>query len=318
VDAQRIVFVHGIGPPGWPEAEREQWAAAMSVGARQAGHTRVAKALSDTSGPVDVVYAHYRDLFDPPQTQGTEALDLNPDAAEMLQAMLAEMLENCAQRPLSSDQAATLQRAKFKLEPVGAEQGAGDLVRRVIDAATTLMGLGPVRHAGQWVTGKLMVRDLAQVARYLSRAEPDGSGVSLDKRIRARVLAALGSAPSVVVAHSLGSVVALETLHEHSGKVPLLVTLGSPIGLRTVVWPRLMPQPPRTPQCVARWLNVWDRDDIIAVRPVLDHDVLPNAESVRPHSVRVDSDGLWVHSATKYLAQAAVAGPVAEIVDRYV
>ncbi|MFJ8082153.1 hypothetical protein ACIQ6Y_16225 [Streptomyces sp. NPDC096205] len=40
----------------------------------------------------------------------------------------------------------------------------------------------------------------------------------------------------------------------------------SPIGMRTVVLPR----PPATPDRVERWLNAWDRDDIIALRPLLE------------------------------------------------
>jgi hypothetical protein len=92
--------------------------------------------------------------------------------------------------------------------------------------------------------------------------------------------------------------------------VPLFVTLGSPLGMRTVVWPRLFPQPPSTPPGVRRWLNFWDRDDIIVARPQLD--VRANAHGVEPVSERIDSDGVWIHTATKYLAQPGVAGPIAE------
>ena len=116
----------------------------------------------------------------------------------------------------------------------------------------------------------------------------------------------------MVVAHSLGAVVSYETLHEHSGDVPLWVTLGSPLGMRGVVWPKLRPRPPATPPTVRRWLNFWDRDDIIIARPDLEKKMTPNAADVRPDSNRVDSDGVWVHNAVKYLAQPGVAGPVIE------
>jgi pimeloyl-ACP methyl ester carboxylesterase len=68
---------------------------------------------------------------------------------------------------------------------------------------------------------------------------------------------ALGAGPAVVIAHSLGSVVGFEMLHEYRGTVPLWVTLGSPLALRAVVWPRLRPTPPATPDAVQRWLNYW-------------------------------------------------------------
>jgi hypothetical protein len=119
----------------------------------------------------------------------------------------------------------------------------------------------------------------------------------------------------VVVAHSLGSIVSFEMLHNYSGAVPLWVTLGSPLAMRAVVWPKVKPRPPATPEAVTRWLNYWDRDDIIVPRPILESDVAANAAGVLPKSARVDSDGVWVHAATKYLANARVAGPVMEAVQ---
>jgi pimeloyl-ACP methyl ester carboxylesterase len=116
----------------------------------------------------------------------------------------------------------------------------------------------------------------------------------------------------VVVAHSLGTVVSFETLHEHPGEVSLWVTLGSPLAMRSVVWPKLRPAPPATPPQVRRWLNYWDRDDVVAARPILEKSFLPNTAGVLPDSDRVDSDGVWVHAAVKYLAKADVAGPIME------
>jgi hypothetical protein len=74
----------------------------------------------------------------------------------------------------------------------------------------------------------------------------------------------------------------------------------------------LRPQPPSVPEGLAGWLNAWDHDDLVAARPLLEKDFKPNQAAVRPVSERIDSDGVWVHSAVKYLAQAAVAGPIVE------
>lgn len=93
------------------------------------------------------------------------------------------------------------------------------------------------------------------------------------------------------------------------------MTLGSPLAMRAVVWPKIRPRPPATPNTVLRWLNYWDRDDIIAVRPILESDVAANEAGVLPESKRVDSDGVWVHAATTYLAKADVAGPVMEAIE---
>ena len=71
-----------------------------------------------------------------------------------------------------------------------------------------------------------------------------------------------------MIGHSLGSVVAYESAHRLTRPLPLLVTLGSPLGLRTIVNDRLRP-PPSFPLQVARWLNVADREDVVAAEPDL-------------------------------------------------
>ncbi len=54
----------------------------------------------------------------------------------------------------------------------------------------------------------------------------------------------------VLVGHSLGSVVAYEAAHRLAQPLPLLVTLGSPLGLRTIIYERLRPNRPASP---CRW-----------------------------------------------------------------
>ena len=68
--------------------------------------------------------------------------------------------------------------------------------------------------------------------------------------------------------HSLGSVVAYECAHRLTHPLPLLVTLGSPLGLRTIVADRLRP-PPSFPTQVTTWLNVANREDLVATEPDL-------------------------------------------------
>ncbi|TDC89578.1 hypothetical protein E1285_16225 [Actinomadura sp. 7K507] len=312
--APRLVFVHGIGGPRRVEEDRERWIDALAAGARRAGHGEAARGLIDGS-LAEVVFAYYGDLFQRPQAQGAGGINLDEDEAVLLNRLFTEIVQAHVQAHDEDPNGlidATVERALAQLCPQGEAQGAGELVRRVINAGTTLLGSGPWGRAGQWAGGKLLIRDFAQVARYLARREQDGEGDPLDARIRAVVADALGSGPTVVVAHSLGSVVSFETLCGHETSVPLLVTLGSPLAMRAVVWPKVRPAPPTTPGCVGQWLNYWDRDDIIVPRPVLEEDVRANAAGVVPSSSRVDSDGVWVHTATKYLAKADVAGPVME------
>jgi hypothetical protein len=71
--------------------------------------------------------------------------------------------------------------------------------------------------------------------------------------------------PQVIMAHSLGSVVAYETLwtNEHP-PVDLLLTLGSPLAMPDLVYDRLQVQRARPPG-VRRWVNVSDPGDVVAV-----------------------------------------------------
>ena len=73
----------------------------------------------------------------------------------------------------------------------------------------------------------------------------------------------------VVIAHSLGSVVAYETLWKYRLEVPLLVTVGSPLAFPQGVFPRLTPAPVdglgARPPAVGQWSNLADHGDIVAV-----------------------------------------------------
>jgi Alpha/beta hydrolase family len=106
------------------------------------------------------------------------------------------------------------------------------------------------------MAGKLVWRALTQVTRYLT-----------DDEIRAyaqqQVLDAIGPDTRLVIGHSLGAVVAYEALH-HIHHPTALLTLGSPLALRTVVYDRLRPTPSHVPPTVTRWDNLVDRDDLVA------------------------------------------------------
>jgi hypothetical protein len=81
--------------------------------------------------------------------------------------------------------------------------------------------------------------------------------------------------PAIVVSHSLGTIVAYSLLREFAKngrprQSPLLVTLGSPLGIDSV---RKEFQKPRVrPNNVERWVNGSDPEDFIALRPELTND----------------------------------------------
>jgi len=316
----RLVFVHGVGGPRDPVGELTEWTDSLASGMRRAGHSAMADGL--LSGSVDCGFVYYGDLFEPTQAQGSMMVIEEDVSADLLLGLLDEVLTALSESlPEAAETEHDLLRVKLlaharaQATPQPQEQGAMAAARCALNVATTMLSARLFRGLGQWAAPKLMVRDLGQVARYLARGETDRAGRTLDVRIRSRVTQKLDAGAAVLVAHSLGTVITWETLHERPSPVGMLVTLGSPLGMRTVVWPRLMPQPPRTPDRVGAWLNFFDHDDPVAVRHRLEDDFAPSSTRVVPVSRRVDSAGLWVHPAVLYLAQPGVAGPIAEALE---
>ncbi|SDG27393.1 hypothetical protein SAMN05216377_110121 [Pseudonocardia oroxyli] len=76
--------------------------------------------------------------------------------------------------------------------------------------------------------------------------------------------------PEVIIAHSLGSVIAYEALHsEPNSEVDLFMTVGSPLAMPSVVLPRLYTEMNgnirERPSNTRSWVNLADVGDIVAV-----------------------------------------------------
>jgi hypothetical protein len=140
-----------------------------------------------------------------------------------------------------------------------------------------------------------------EVARYLGYA-PDGRPHR--HAVRHRVAQALTAhQPDVVIAHSLGTVVAYETLHAYPDQqVPLLITLGSPLALPGAIFPRLDPAPTagtgRKPPGVERWIDLADTGDVIAVP----RGALPRVFTGVDEHHEITIGLLALHDVGKYLA----------------
>ena len=87
------------------------------------------------------------------------------------------------------------------------------------------------------ISEQLLIFSARQVRRYL--CEP-----SVRTAAQARVTSHVTAYTKVIVAHSLGSVIAYETLCAHPEWFEItLVTLGSPLGIRNLIFDRLRPAP---------------------------------------------------------------------------
>ncbi len=98
--------------------------------------------------------------------------------------------------------------------------------------------------------------------------------------------------------------------------LPLLVTLGSPLGLLTLVYEKLRPQPPTFPAKDARWVNVADRDAYIAAEP----DLTAMFSSGTPDGAIFeggfsDDNGAEPHRADHYMTKETVGRPIGEVLS---
>src|SRR5450631_408216 len=85
-----------------------------------------------------------------------------------------------------------------------------------------------------------------------------------------RVAAQISEDTRVIVAHSLGSVVAYESLCANPDwPVHTFVSLGSPLGVPSVIFEELQPEPTDGvgvwPAGLVRWTNIADRGDVVAL-----------------------------------------------------
>jgi hypothetical protein len=109
-------------------------------------------------------------------------------------------------------------------------------------------------------------------------------------------------------------VVAYEAAHRITQPLRLLLTLGSPLGLQTIIYQRLRPQPPCFPPNLLKWVNIADRDDFIAAEPDLTSLFRANmpANAAFEGGYTVDN-GSNPHNPDFYLGKAQVGRAVGEV-----
>jgi hypothetical protein len=155
------------------------------------------------------------------------------------------------------------------------------------------------------ISERLLIFSARQVRRYLSEPEVRAAA-------QARVASHVTTYTKVIVAHSLGSVVAYEALCAHPEWSEIaLVTLGSPLGVRNLIFDRLRPAPTAGkgywPPSVTQWTNIADRGDAVALVKDLSQSFGSRVSNVLVHN------GAKAHDVRPYLTaletgQAIAAG----------
>ena len=117
---------------------------------------------------------------------------------------------------------------------------------------------------------------------------------------------------TVVVSHSLGTVVAYNLIrregHLRNWKIPLFVTLGSPLAVKEIRKTLRGFAPTRCPECVQSWFNAMDERDVVALYPLTpDYFPLDPDKPKIKNKTDVDNNTTNRHGIEGYLNDKEVA-----------
>lgn len=298
-----LVMVHGIGPEEeTEEGLRGDWMRALARTLRDNDCAEQAARLEN--GSVSATMAYYRHLYTRYVPQGDFHMPLPDAMATTGEEVAADIMGNIRQHASDPEARAEAAHALDELRTeVGPEQGPAELLRMFV----AMMGrLGPIARSGFAALSSIGVFHLGQVAAYLDDESVREGAIEA-------VLSQVAPDTKVVLAHSLGTVVAYEALHRLEQPLPLLITFGSPLGLRSIIRRRLRPQPLRSPDHLKRWVNVADRDDFIVATLRL-RTLLPDDDAVLEPTRLVKNRNTNPHGAVEYLKHWRTVEPLAELV----
>lgn len=224
--------------------------------------------------------------------------------------------------PDTPEEAAFLESLRRRLTTLSdaeieAQSSAGEVGQASAIAAAGVLERVPLPWFLKRPLMAVLLRDVHHYLFDKEYAPPGKQPVHIQQTIRRRFVDALSApgitSPHVVVAHSLGSVIAYDCLKRVSGCVAVdgLITIGSPLGLDEVQdklqpgWSRADGFPRQTVK--DRWFNFFDRlDPVCGFDPELANDYRASEASQLIDQV-VSNPGAWRHSAVKYLRQPAFA-----------
>jgi hypothetical protein len=266
----QIVAVHGIGQQlEGPHTLKETWLPAMRDGLSLAG--------AGLPRVDDLVCAFYGDLFRRTGTKGVGEPSYR--AGDVEEGFERELLAAWWEEAAATEIQVRGPDARTKLR-------TPDSVQRALNALSRSRFFAGLAE-------RALIGFIKQVHRYF--AEPH-----LRMQVGERVASEIGPETRVVIGHSLGSVVAYEALYAHQDRpVRALITLGSPLGIRHLVFDRLQPAPAggvgAWPDGVASWTNIADDGDVVALVKELRPQFGERVDDVRVHN------GAKAHDISPYL-----------------
>ncbi len=300
--ATKLIFIHGRNQQGRDPVElKRQWFDAVVEGFTRVG-LDAPISLDDTIFPYfgDALHELTREdsLDEADAMMGDEAGaggDAD-DTAHFGREVLGEVLDASGVSAEAID--AEIDHDRVDEGAIEVAKGGGALTWEWVHT-----GLSILDRFVPGASGASVAYATSDVAQYLKddaiRAEIDGvvaaafHQCSPDDRI-------------VVIAHSLGSVIAYNLLAhgglEHDYDVAAFVSIGSPLGVTAI---RKAVSPMLHPPTIGHWLNAYDTRDVVALYP-LDQRHFPVSPAILNHGT-VDNTTSNHHKIEGYLDDPTVA-----------
>jgi hypothetical protein len=280
--AKRLVLIHGRQQQGLDkDVLRDTWVTSLSDALKK-------KNLSLASD-LQIEFPYYGDELDrfvalsnlPLVTEITSRGDDTTDDLIAFQSQLVDEM---------------IKKAEVPDELVDEEFGPRTTERGPLNWEWVQAGLRALdRHTG--LSGPILAAFTRDVYLYLKVD-------ACRKAVNDIVIASMSTEPTVVVAHSLGTVVAFDVLRRHNAgtNVPLLITLGSPLGIMQI---RNAFRPLKYPPGVQGWFNAYDERDYVALYP-LDQNNFALTPAIENYGA-VQNQPPGRHAIVDYLSNEKVA-----------
>lgn len=204
-------------------------------------------------------------------------------------------------------------RADILAEMIAAQGISNDEVLAQIEGNATQRGAAIARGPQNWRFVLAMLRALDRTplgSQVIDEVTRDVwvylTFAGVRRKIDTVVDQLISDEPSVVIAHSLGTIIAYNVLSRRGSaapKIPLFLTVGSPLGIRAISGRLELPL--ANPPGVRHWVNVRDPRDVVALHPLTEEyfNILPRIEDFS----RVDNCSDNRHSIQGYLSDTFVA-----------
>jgi hypothetical protein len=243
---KRLVLIHGRSQEEKePDALKADWVQALHHALATQG-----RSLPDN---VLICFPYYGDSL--------AALCKEPDQ-EIPEVLLRGQGTNAEERRLLEYIMRTLARRYGITDADAVAACDSNVVERGIQNTALVLGIARLLSGAQGVSTRIVQQFTHDVYSYLTNG---GIAGYINDGIRK---AFDSDSDTVVVSHSLGTVISLKVLSEldTQHRVSHLITLGSPLGIPLI---QELLAPLKRPACLANWSNARDPKDLVALFPLI-------------------------------------------------